>query len=189
MRSALAGDDLRWALEMVSWLLWSPGVSDEDRSLASSVLRQIAYRTTAANIRSWCLTKARDLDGSYDMSRFRRHRLSENQIMSMGLARSIDLLRVMVDPSRAVGLDVHVAVDVGDEKAGLHVRNCVAVLTDGRGVATTMTTSLETWARLLTGSTALMKEVDDGTVVVEGDVKNVARLLDVFDLPGAGRAS
>jgi alkyl sulfatase BDS1-like metallo-beta-lactamase superfamily hydrolase len=189
VRSALAGDDLRWALEMVSWLLWSPGVSDEDRSLASSVLRQIAYRTTAANIRSWCLTKARDLDGSYDMSRFRRHRLSETQIMSMGLARSIDLLRVMVDPSRAVGLDVHVAVDVGDEKAGLHVRNCVAVLTDGCGVATTMTTSLETWARLLTGSTALMKEVDDGTVVVEGDVKNVAGLLDVFDLPGAGRAS
>jgi hypothetical protein len=34
-----------------------------------------------------------------------------------------------------------------------------------------------------------MKEVDDGTVVVEGDVKNVARLLDVFDLPGRGRAS
>jgi alkyl sulfatase BDS1-like metallo-beta-lactamase superfamily hydrolase len=189
VKSALAGDDLRWALEMVSWLLWSYGVSDEDRSLASSVLRQVAYRTTGANIRSWCLTKARDLDGSYDMSRFRHHRLSENQIKNVGLARSIDLLRVMVDPSRAVGLDIHLAVDVGSEAAGLHVRNCVAVLTDGRGAATMMSTSLDEWARLIAGSADVASQIDNGSVVVSGNLHDVTRLFDVFDLPGRNGAS
>ena len=183
VKSALAGDDLRWALEMVSWLLWHRDRSDDDSVLASSVLREIAYRTTAANIRNWCLTKARDLDGSYDMSRFRRQRLSDKQITNVGLARSIDLVRVMVDPSRAVGLDIHVAVEIGDDTAGLHLRNNVAVLTDGRGASTSVSTSIETWAGLLTGTTDPSEAVNSGSVVVAGDVNDVARLLDVFDRP------
>jgi len=187
--SALAEGDLRWALEMSSWLLWSHDSNTDDRELGALVLRQIAYRTRAANIRNWCLTKARDLDGSYDMSRFRRHRLSENQIKNLGVAKSIDLMRVMVDPSRAIGLDVHIAVDVGSESAGLHIRNCVAVVTDGRGATSTMTTSLDTWARLITGASDVKGGVDSGGVVINGNVNDVARVLDVFDLPGRNGTS
>jgi Zn-dependent alcohol dehydrogenase len=39
----------------------------------------------------------------------------------------------MVVPERLVGVDVHVAIETGDERAGLHFRNHVACPTDGRG--------------------------------------------------------
>ena len=74
-RTALAADDLRWALELSTWLVrcevGPDGRADagtaDDRGLLASVLRTIAQRTTSANIRNWCITRARELDGLHDL--------------------------------------------------------------------------------------------------------------------------
>ncbi|MEZ5225392.1 MAG: alkyl sulfatase dimerization domain-containing protein [Acidimicrobiales bacterium] len=65
--AALADNDLRWALELATWLVRSrphadgraDGGSPQERGLLATVLRTIARRTTAANIRNWCLTRKR----------------------------------------------------------------------------------------------------------------------------------
>ena len=86
--AALADDDLRWALELASWLVRVDPDHAEDRRRLASALRTIAQRTTAANIRNWCLTRALELDGQLDVSRFRRHRFSGGQVAILGRHRA-----------------------------------------------------------------------------------------------------
>lgn len=184
VRRAMDDDDLRWALEMSSWLTWSNDSTDDDRRLMADVLRTIAYRTSAANIRNWCLTRARDIDGTESLERLRRHRLREQQILDMSPEASVDLLRVLVDPERAVGLDVHFTIDFGTVVVGVHLRNCVSVRTDGSGARHSVTVTYPTWARLLDGKVTLDDCLANGDVVITGDARIVSRALAVFEVPG-----
>jgi alkyl sulfatase BDS1-like metallo-beta-lactamase superfamily hydrolase len=90
---ALVGDDVRWATELATWLVRAGGDADDRRRLATC-LRTIAQRTPAANIRSWCLTRALYLDGSLDLSRLYRHRFSRAQVLGSPPDRSVHILRV-----------------------------------------------------------------------------------------------
>lgn len=184
VRRAMDDDDLRWALEMSSWLTWSNDSTDDDRRLMADVLRTIAYRTSAANIRNWCLTRARDIDGTESLERLRRHRLREQQILDMSPEASVDLLRVLVDPERAVGLDVHFTIDFGTVVVGVHLRNCVSVRTDGSGARHSVTVTYPTWARLLDGKVTLDDCLANGDVVITGDARIVSHALAVFEVPG-----
>ena len=82
---AVATDDLRWALEMATWLVRLHDVHDDDRARSADILRHIAQRTTAANVRNWCLTRARHLDGSARTDRFHTHRFDRHQAISSPL--------------------------------------------------------------------------------------------------------
>ena len=99
--AARAEDDLRWALEMAGWLAAREGAQADDRRLLADVLRDIGQRTTAANIRNWCLTKARDLDGSTDLTRVREHRLRAPALAATPPPQALGVLRVLLDPARA----------------------------------------------------------------------------------------
>jgi len=183
-RAALADDDLRWALELSSWLVRS-GDDADDRALLAAVLRTVAQRTPAANIRNWCLTVARDLDGSDDLSRFRTHRLRTQQVAAMAPVESLALLRVMLDPHLAEGLDTHVGVDFVDgPSAGLHVRRCVSVVTDGSGASDRIRLETATWARMLGGAVSLADAIAAGEVVVTGSASRVLETFAVFENAG-----
>ncbi|NDF87908.1 MAG: alkyl/aryl-sulfatase, partial [Actinobacteria bacterium] len=98
---AINADDLRWACELSSWLVNSTEVEDLDKLLLAKTLRLIAQRTTAANIRNWCLARARHLDGTFDLTRFNQHRLSRKQILSSTSENLVSILRVLLAPERA----------------------------------------------------------------------------------------
>ena len=184
-REAIQNNDLRWACELGSWLSYSTDSETSDRALLSSVLRLIAQRTTAANIRNWCLTRARDLDGTLDLTRFNTHRLTRRQIVSASAERSVHILRVMLDPERAVGIDANICFNfAGHEKTGLHIRNCIAKQTDGRDANIQVTSTIEIWADILTGVTSLSDAINLGTLKIEGNVNNAKSALAVFDIDG-----
>ena len=188
---ALAADDVRWALELASWLVRavdSSGAreaSDTDRQLLADALRTVGQRTMSANIRSWCLARARVLEGSVDPSRFYRHRFNKKQILVTSPERTIHLLRVMVDPGRAEGINLHMAWNFGGHSVtGLHLRNCVACPTDGHDASATIMCDLATWADILNNTVGLSTAIDSGSVVVEGDRSAVVRALASFDVEG-----
>ena len=183
-----AANDLRWALELAGWLAARPDAEDEDRKAQADVLRDIAARTTAANIRNWCLTKARDLDGSTDLSRLRGHRLRARTLLEGTPAAALNLLRVMVDPVRADGIDLHVAFAFPDgDRVGLHLRNGVSVATDGEGASATVRLSWPDLAETLAGSVALGALLEDGRASIEGDAAAVRAALASYDPPGLRR--
>ena len=177
--------DLRWALELASWLVTRSGSTSEDRSRLADVLREIGYRSSAANIRNWCITTARDLDGSTDLSRLRQHRLREGQVLAMAPIDSLRILRVMLDPELAIGVDHHIAFDfVGGGSVGLHVRRGIAVTTDGVDAPDRVAIPFEVWARILSGSVALSDALASTDVTVTGSAKAVITTLAAFENQG-----
>ena len=93
------------------------------------------------------------------------------------------LLRVLVDPSRAEGIDVHVAFAFDGETTGLHVRNAIAAPTSGEGASVTLRGAKSTWASLVCGKESLSALLGSGDLQVEGSTDAIVQALSVFDLP------
>ena len=142
--AAFDADDVRWGMELATWLARSTDATTVDKELLARGLRLIAERTPAANIRNWAITRARHLDGQTPMDRFMKHSFGARTIASVSSTDLIHTLRVLLDPARAEGLRAHVRFVVDGELVGLLLRNCVAVPTDGKDasveVAMTRTT-------------------------------------------------
>ena len=180
---AINADDLRWACELSSWLVNSTEASEPDRLLLAKSLRLIAQRTTAANIRNWCLARARDLDGSFDLSRFNQHRLSKRQILTSSSENAVSILRVLLAPERASEIDTHICFKFADrQQTGLHIRNCIAVPTDGINGDITVECSIETWADMLAGDLPLSVALSQNKLTVKGDTHKLQHALQVFDV-------
>jgi alkyl sulfatase BDS1-like metallo-beta-lactamase superfamily hydrolase len=183
-RQAIDQDDLRFAIELASWLAYGTEPSATDKQLLASALRLVAQRTPAANIRNWCLARARHLDGSLDATRFNTHRISKRQILSGPISSSVSILRVLLEPTRAEGIDIHIAFKFSQSTTGLHIRNSVAVPTDGVGADNSVTCEIAVWADILSGSTTLSQAIAASTLHINGDTSHVLRALDCFDVVG-----
>jgi alkyl sulfatase BDS1-like metallo-beta-lactamase superfamily hydrolase len=184
VRAAMEADDLRWATEMATWLARSAGAADADRDLLASCLRVVARRTPSANVRNWAITRARHLDGSFPMDRFMRHTFNPKFLHDTPAATLIHTLRVLLEPTLVEGLDHHVAFEVGHETAGLHVRNAVAVPTDGWGAHSLVRVPRDTLLGVLSGRRKWRDEVANGSVTVSGDLDTVMAVCAAFDHPG-----
>lgn len=186
--AAKASGDLRWALELASWLVGRPKAEAGDRALLAGVLRALAQGTSAANIRNWCLTRALELEGALDLSRVAEHRLRPAQLAGRPPQEALHVLRVMIDPDRAEGIDHHVRFDFPDAAAaGLHVRNGVSVATDGSGAGASVAVTWADLVRALCGQVKLTELEASGAARLSGDADLTRRALAAFDLPGLGR--
>ena len=182
---AIEGSDLRFAIELSSWLAYCTDPIASDKQLLASALRLIAQRTPAANIRNWCLARARHLDGSFDATRFNTHRISKRQILSGPISSTVSILRVLLDPARAEGIDIHIAFNFSQgQKTGLHIRNSVAVPTDGLNANHSITCKLAVWAEILSGSTMLSQAIATSALKIEGNASEVLLALACFDVIG-----
>ena len=186
--AARGSGDLRWALELASWLAGRPGAEADDRTLLAGVLRTLAQGTSAANIRNWCLTRALELEGALDLSRLAEHRLRPAQLAGRPPRETFHLMRVMIDPDRAEGIDHHIRFDFPDAApAGLHVRNGVSVATDGAGAGASVAVTWVDLIKALCGQTRLSGLEASGAARLSGDAALTRRALAAFDLPGLGR--
>lgn len=186
--------DLRWALELAGWLVRIElddhgrvdGGAAEDRALLASVLREVAQRTTASNVRNWALTRALELEGTLDLARHRTHRFAAGAVMASGATAAIHGLRVLLEPERAGARHQHLRVVVGDEVCGLELRNHVAVPTDGVAAELEVRLGLATLASLLANKTTLSAELDSGAIATAtpDDVRDFLACFDHAGLRG-----
>jgi alkyl sulfatase BDS1-like metallo-beta-lactamase superfamily hydrolase len=191
VREAIENDDLRWALELATWLVRrdenrdEDGADEVDRNLLASALRAIAQRTTSANIRNHCLTRALEHEGRIDLDRFRVHRFQRDLVGSTPPVSIVHGLRVVLDPDAATDVDIELRWRFSDgTSTGLHVRNRVAVPTTGADARTELRIDLDAWPDLLHGSLTLDEAVEAGSVVVDGDLESVRRVFSCLDFPG-----
>lgn len=193
VKNAIAADDLRWAIELAAWLVKAPAEDTReaagDRQQLADVLRLLAQRTPAANIRNWALSCARDLEGIGSLERYRVHRFRREAVVAEPI-RSVEILRVMLDPEKAAGLDIHVRFNFGAMgSCGLHVRNCVACPTNGAEAETVLSISPEDWADVLTQRTSLASLLADGSATCAGEAAALRQALSCFDFPNASPGS
>ena len=189
---ALEEDDLRWALELATWLIRkevnkngrNDGGETEDRDRLASILRKIGQRTTSTNVRNWCLTRALELEGELDISRFRTHRFSERQVLNQPTKSFVHALRLLLEPELSGELDIRIGWRFDDESAsGLHLRNGVAVPTDGEESEATLVIKVSDWARVLGGKTTLKELLEHQDAEIEGNHKVFIAAISCFDNP------
>ncbi len=192
---AIAADDLRWALELATWLVRSDtdaagradAGTDEDRSQLAAILRTIAQRVTATNVRNWCLVRANELEGTFDLARHRTHRFSAGVVAANPPASSVAALRVILEPTRCEGLHTELRWDFTDaEPSGLRLRDGVAVPTDGSSADAVLSLDTATWAKVLGAKLSLADAIDSGAATT-GQPDAVARFLACFDHPSFTR--
>ena len=188
VRDAITSGDLRWAIEMGSWLVRRQGAEPADRMLLAEAVRLIGQRTTSANVRNWCITRARELEGSLDLDRFRVHLFSRGAVMGALPATSVHALRVLVDPETASGVNEEIAFSFSDgSTVGLRLRNHIAVPTDGQEAELVLSLDLDTWAGICSGRTSVASAIDSGLVTVTGERQRIDRVLACFDHPSFQR--
>ncbi len=187
---AVANDDLRWALELASWLVRSEvndaGRADAgeeaDRQQLAGILRAIAQRTTSSNSRNWCLTRALELEESIDVARHRVHRFGMGAVLGNPPAASVHALRVVLDPTLAEGKHVELSWKFSDGTVtGLRLRDGVAVPTDGSSADETVALDHETWARVLGGKLSLPDALESGAIATDNQAA-VQSFLGCFDI-------
>jgi alkyl sulfatase BDS1-like metallo-beta-lactamase superfamily hydrolase len=184
VRHAISGHDLRWAIEMGSWLVRRHEAEPADRMLLAEAVRLIGQRTTSANVRNWCITRARELEGSLDLDRFRVHLFSRGAVMDAGPATSVHALRVLVDPEASHGVNEEVAFSFSDgTTVGLRLRNHIAVPTDGQEAELVLSLDLGTWAGICSGRTSVASAIDNGSITVTGERYRIDKVLACFDHP------
>lgn len=190
--NALEAQDFRWAIELASWLVRreltadgrADGGSVEDRARLARALRGVAYHTTAANLRNWCLTRALELEGTLDLTRLRTHRFRSEDLASTPPEGLVPVLRVLLDPARAASIDTELRFEFDNgASAGLRIRNCVAVPTSGAGAEHALVLDGSTWAQLLGGKVTLQHALVGGRVTVTGSIDAVCHALAAFDVP------
>lgn len=184
VEDALQHDDARWALELGSWLVRSEGVLDADRTLLARALRMVAQRTSAANIRNWCITRARVLEGTANVARLKNVHLRKSTLMSAGYEKSVHILRVLLVPERADSVDMKLRFELDGKITGLHIRNCVAVPYSGDVAQATVSGSVEAWTDVLSGASTLSQSMTGALLTITGDVDGAIHALRSFDVKG-----
>jgi alkyl sulfatase BDS1-like metallo-beta-lactamase superfamily hydrolase len=177
--AALDDNEIRWGVELATWLARSAAATQADRDLLARGLRLVAERTPAANIRNWAVTRARHLDGQTPMDRFMTHTFGAKSIAHAASPDLVHTLRVLLDPARAEGVNAHLRITVDGESAGLLVRNCVAVPTDGSGATAEASMTRVTFVSVLSGRT----KWSDATIDVTGDASVVDAVRRCLDHP------
>ena len=153
-------------------------------------MKSIAYSTTSSNLRNWCLTRALELEGAIDLSRFREHRFSYQPADSGSAEQTMNLLRVLLVPERAEGYEARVSLFLDGKKvAGLIIRNQVAVpmVLGGRDLEKDPELKLEiskdNWAKLISGKIHLSKLIRERKVQCTPDDGSILKFFSCFDHP------
>jgi len=181
---ALAQNDPRWATELATWLVRSEGATQDDRNLLATCLRTIGERTSAANIRNWCIARARHLDGSTPLDRLFGHRFTSRGLADIETPLLIQTMRVLLDPTLVEGVSCQIRFVIDEETVGLHVRNCVAALTSGDDATNELVTTRAHLNGLFNNKATLSDLLASGDVVVHGDQGAVVATLAAFEIDG-----
>ena len=188
--AALKAEDFRWAIELSSWLVRSDlndqGIADagepEDRKRLAAALRGVAYTTSAANIRNWCITRALELDESLNLSRFRRHRFSKRELARRPAADSLNLLRVLLIPEKAEGLDMTIQMNFDDDESVTYaIRNSIAVVCEGVDSALKASMTKDCWFDILGGKKTLTDALTEKAITTNNE-EQIQKFFSCFDL-------
>ena len=188
--ASLTKNDFRWAIELSSWLvrgnLNSLGIADagelEDRNRLASALRGVAYTTSAANIRNWCITRALELDETLNLSRFRKHRFSKRELSRRTVSDSLKLLRVLLIPEFAERLEKTLCINFTDEKAIYYsIRNSIAIIDEKKDETPYLNLTSETWYDILSRKLTLSQAEEEGLLEMSNS-NEVKSFFACFDL-------
>lgn len=189
-RDALADDDATWAAQLTAYLLRIDPDDPDARTVQADSLRLIAQTVTSANVRSWCLTQARELEGAMSLDRYRTHHTAARRVIAAEPEVYVHALRVQLEPARA-DMNVGVLWEFTDSAslAALRIRHGVAAPgSHDPSADVTLSLDLPTWAALYAGDTSALEAQEAGSLTISGDRSVLAQFFAAFDQPNLSTA-
>ena len=187
-RKAFDEGDYRWAVELLSHVVFSDPENQQARNLAADAHEQLGYQSEAGTWRNWYLSAAKELrDGVKKLPT--PNMASPDIIANMNLDLFFDYIGMRLNGPKASGKKMAFNVDFPDVKTKyrLEIRNGVlqyykdeqeekpdAALTMNRTVLDD----------IMLGRTTLDQAVTDGKAKIDGDPDKFAEfvaMLDKFD--------
>ena len=109
-----------------------------------------------------------------------KHSFGARTIAHVSAKDLIHTLRVLIEPARAEGVRAHIRFVVDGESAGLLLRNCVAVPTDGAGASVEVVMTRTTLVAIL----STKQPWSTADIAITGESSVVEAFRNCFDHPG-----
>jgi|GEM_PF-306236 len=118
-RSAYQDGDYLWSAQIAGYLVLDDN-TPENRQIKADALRQMAYRATSTNARSWYLSEALSLEGKTAILSVTPGDLAS---VTANLADYVNYYRIRVNPERSASTNQLLALDFGNgQRFGLRIR-------------------------------------------------------------------
>jgi len=193
MHSSYSDGEVQFAGELATLLLRIDSEDAEARQIKSAVLRTLGYQQENSNWRSWYLTAANELDGSFDPTdawqELRKNVQGEGNLAALPAVRVLDLLRYRIDPERVGNNRITLAWYIGEGANPIYTRLRRGVFVVGAKpfdseAETVLHMERATLDALVAGSFDFGELVRAGRITIEGDPEAAGRLFALQDQLG-----
>jgi alkyl sulfatase BDS1-like metallo-beta-lactamase superfamily hydrolase len=181
---ALDKNEFAWAAQLINYLYKLDPEDQEVRNIKAEALRQMAYRTTGANDRAHMLSQALALENKVTIARVIPPTVDA---IKKSPSTYLNFFRVRIDPEKSDATNQYIEFVFDDENAvGLHIRKAVAEFIPDVGeyprkADMSVAMSSETWGKIYLSQATPEELVQSGEIKVDGDTKEFARVISLFD--------
>ncbi|SER28303.1 alkyl sulfatase dimerization domain-containing protein [Arthrobacter sp. OV608] len=190
-KTALEGEDLRWAAELLKQLLAAEPSHVEARALQASVFEQLAYRSESGVWRNFYLAGAAELTDASGGTSGRVSYSSDELLDAISTEMSLDYMAIRLNGPKAKDLEFTFALSIYDSEETYRVSVGRSVMSHRR-VANALDCDLTVrvakrdFARLASGATNLADLRASNSLDYQGDIEGFERLISVMDVFDGG---
>jgi|MDTC01.2.fsa_nt_gb alkyl sulfatase BDS1-like metallo-beta-lactamase superfamily hydrolase len=182
---AINGDDVQWAVELLTWLVRMDRQDQEARAMKAEALRRWAYGQKNATWRNWGLMSAKELDGELALGAGGMVLGSPDQVRGFPLTNIMQVMtvRLISEASSETNIRVVFVTTDSNESCALEIRSGVCqfyeIPPDERDATVNFDRAfLLKW---IFGQTTFDESVAAGNITIDGEAATVADFLDKFE--------
>ncbi|CAM3800524.1 alkyl sulfatase dimerization domain-containing protein [Parendozoicomonas haliclonae] len=186
-REAIDNQQNRWALELISYMLFVEPDHQQAKAMKAEAMRNIGLATINPNGRNYYLTQAMELEGFV----FPPEEITDEKLellKSFPAGNFVQAMTVALNPEKSAGVDTSLNFNFTDrdQQFTLHVRNGIAEFVPGPNPQADIqiAVALDDWVDLVATGEGFARALANGTLEVEGGLTALPGLvsfLSMFD--------
>ncbi len=181
--AALEDDQFAWAATLATYVLNLDAENAGAKAAKAQAFRKMGQVTFASNTRHYYLTNALALEGKITIPTSIPLNASKLGVAKRSLP--LDLLRVSLDPEKALDVEKSLAFTFTDEgiTETLSIHNCVGQVIDGAidNPTVELKMTYPVMCEIMSGKTKLDDAIAAGSVEVVGSADELAALRELFE--------
>ena len=181
--TALDDNQFAWAATLATYVLNIEPDNADAKASKAQAFRKMGQVTYASNTRHYYMTNALALEGKVAIPTSVPLNASKLGVAKRSL--SLDLLRVSLDPEKALDVEKSLAFTFTDEgiTETLSIHNCVGQVIDSaiENPTVELKTAYPVMCEIMAGKTKLDDAIAAGSVEVVGSAEELASIRDLFE--------
>ncbi|MEG2863945.1 MAG: alkyl sulfatase dimerization domain-containing protein [Eggerthellaceae bacterium] len=182
-QKALNDKQYSWAATLANYVYTVDPENADAKKLKAEAMRQMAYVTYSTNTRHYLMTNVKELEGTLEVPALMPS--SPTQAAAADRASYLNIMRVGLDPDKAIGVEKSMALTFTDENVTntITVRNCVGAVSAGKPekVDFELKMPFPVMVNIASLGTTMDKAIEEGKVEVVGSKDDLKAFFAIFD--------